>query len=632
MLHYLFITSVAFAQTDPPKDKQVSTLLNEISVQLSATDILQQKEALRLLGNLRTSKAIPYLKRISNSSNETIRVAHAEALLLTPRSSKLTAKLLESEKSPAVRATLLLALAKHGKQYDIKVLLSHIKPKPLHLDLLQNPKETAAALHGLGMMLAIHKDKEQIKNTVFSGQSDIIQQLNSPHTTVRQAAAFVLSLLQPRDSDSKKQLQKKSVELPSPNARSWLIKAIQDPNSEVIKKWYQDPSPQVRRAAIQLHPMQPYLSESTQDRTTLVRLTAIEKLASQGVVLSSFIEQGATIDEQQKYRANLENQFIEAVYAIRYLLPQSIDPTPFLRSDRPTLIRTAAIRHIEDQDKLLELATKDLEVDVKKAAAKELLTRENKLFYLERLLKTNDPILQTIALSTLYQTPYVALEDQIWDILQNTTNIHVEIAALQALATIEKKGLSRKNKTFIEKNIRKWDSTNSHAIYKSVKIIRNGRNLAPVKFSLDENWQPLDKTLVSAIIKTKYGNIIVELWPHIAPTTVSNFAKLTEEGYYNGQKFHRVIADFVAQTGESRYEHPGWTIKDELSAKQFQKGTLGMALFDRDTGGSQFFITLSPQPHLVGEYPAFGKVVQGLHILDQIKPHDIIEKILLERY
>ena len=97
-----------------------------------------------------------------------------------------------------------------------------------------------------------------------------------------------------------------------------------------------------------------------------------------------------------------------------------------------------------------------------------------------------------------------------------------------------------------------------------------------------------------------------------APLTTLSFIELARAGFFNGLKVHRLIPNFVIQAGDPRGDGeggPGYTIRDELSPRPFVRGTVGMALGGPDTGGSQFFITVSPQPHLDGQYTVFGRVV-----------------------
>jgi cyclophilin family peptidyl-prolyl cis-trans isomerase/HEAT repeat protein len=133
-----------------------------------------------------------------------------------------------------------------------------------------------------------------------------------------------------------------------------------------------------------------------------------------------------------------------------------------------------------------------------------------------------------------------------------------------------------------------------------------------------------------AFIDTARGAIELELDVVLAPLTTRSFVELARAGFYNGLRVHRLIPHFVLQTGDPRGDGaggPGYTIADELSPQPFVRGTVGMALSSRDDAGSQFFIALSPQPHLDGQYTVFGRVVAGWELLDQIAQGDVIERI-----
>jgi cyclophilin family peptidyl-prolyl cis-trans isomerase/HEAT repeat protein len=128
-------------------------------------------------------------------------------------------------------------------------------------------------------------------------------------------------------------------------------------------------------------------------------------------------------------------------------------------------------------------------------------------------------------------------------------------------------------------------------------------------------------------IDTDRGSIQLELAVLDAPLTVANFVSLVRKGYFNGLTFHRVVPDFVVQAGDPRGDGeggPGYTIRDELNQRPYLRGTLGMALDWKDTGGSQFFITHSPQPHLDGRYTVFGRVLSGMDVVDRIQQWDVI--------
>jgi cyclophilin family peptidyl-prolyl cis-trans isomerase len=145
-------------------------------------------------------------------------------------------------------------------------------------------------------------------------------------------------------------------------------------------------------------------------------------------------------------------------------------------------------------------------------------------------------------------------------------------------------------------------------------------------------WQGLVNPKFSphAYIETDRGTIEIELAILDAPLTVGNFIALARKGFFNGVAIHRVVPDFVVQDGDPRGDGeggPGYTIRDEINMRPYLRGTVGMALDWADTGGSQFFITHSPQPHLDGRYTVFGHVVQGIDVIDRLVPLDVIRRV-----
>lgn len=133
-----------------------------------------------------------------------------------------------------------------------------------------------------------------------------------------------------------------------------------------------------------------------------------------------------------------------------------------------------------------------------------------------------------------------------------------------------------------------------------------------------------------AIITTAQGKIAIELFDQDAPNTVANFEKLAKEGFYNGLTFHRVIPNFVIQGGCPKGTGsggPGYTIPCEINPRKHGTGTLSMAHAGKDTGGSQFFITHSPQPHLDGVHTVFGQVIEGQDVVNAIKQNDRMETV-----
>jgi HEAT repeat protein/cyclophilin family peptidyl-prolyl cis-trans isomerase len=133
-----------------------------------------------------------------------------------------------------------------------------------------------------------------------------------------------------------------------------------------------------------------------------------------------------------------------------------------------------------------------------------------------------------------------------------------------------------------------------------------------------------------AYLDTDRGSIQVEFAVLDAPLTVENFISLARKGYFDGLSIHRVVPHFVVQDGDPRGDgegSPGYTIRDELNERLYVRGTVGMALDWPETGGSQFFITCSPQPRLDAKYTAFGRVVSGMDVVDALEQGDVIRRV-----
>jgi cyclophilin family peptidyl-prolyl cis-trans isomerase/HEAT repeat protein len=137
---------------------------------------------------------------------------------------------------------------------------------------------------------------------------------------------------------------------------------------------------------------------------------------------------------------------------------------------------------------------------------------------------------------------------------------------------------------------------------------------------------------VRAVVATDKGAFTIELFPEDAPLTVDNFVGLARRNYFNGVAFHRVVPNFVVQGGDPRGDGnggPGYQIRCEINMASYGRGAVGMALSGKDTGGSQWFVTHSPQPHLDGGYTVFGRVVEGMDVVDRIARGDRIRSVTI---
>lgn len=152
-------------------------------------------------------------------------------------------------------------------------------------------------------------------------------------------------------------------------------------------------------------------------------------------------------------------------------------------------------------------------------------------------------------------------------------------------------------------------------------------NVASQPAGQNENQQ---KTMSIVTLKTNLGDIKAELFNNDAPKTVENFIKLSGEGFYNGTRFHRVIKGFMIQGGDPNSKDdnwsndgmgdPGYKFEDEFNQHKLVRGVLAMANSGPNTNGSQFFIvTANETPWLDGKHTAFGKVIEGMDVVDKIE-------------
>ncbi len=157
----------------------------------------------------------------------------------------------------------------------------------------------------------------------------------------------------------------------------------------------------------------------------------------------------------------------------------------------------------------------------------------------------------------------------------------------------------------------------------------------PLRVDFDfETLEGLPDT-IAMVLETNRGEVRLEWYRNAAPFTILSLLKLAEgEGFYRGLLFHRVVPNFVVQGGDPRgdgWGGPGYALRSEFSPLSYETGTIGIASAGKDTEGSQFFITQSPQPHLDGRYTIIGRVVEGMEVVDQIQVGDRILDIARRR-
>jgi cyclophilin family peptidyl-prolyl cis-trans isomerase len=225
-----------------------------------------------------------------------------------------------------------------------------------------------------------------------------------------------------------------------------------------------------------------------------------------------------------------------------------------------------------------------------------------------------------------------------YDRAQQDTQRSAITAAIDALGTLAEKGVPVQRSFFLRfkkpsdplllQRIQQRLGPNG---WGPIRPIETGKSIQDYRAIAHRYLHP-DSTEVAprVRIRTAAGEIILKLEPQEAPLTVSNFLTLAQRGYFNNSRWHRVVPNFVLQDGDTRGDgggSPGWVIRDEINRLRYERGSLGMALSGPDTGGSQFFITHAPQPHLDGGYTIFGRVIEGMDVADRVAIDDAILSI-----
>ena len=255
---------------------------------------------------------------------------------------------------------------------------------------------------------------------------------------------------------------------------------------------------------------------------------------------------------------------------------------------------------------------------------------------LERL-RTDDFVIRTAAANGLAELKSTAALPQLAEAYRGATGDSTYVARAAMLAALHRIDPVYARPFFQEAlKDREWAvRVRAAALLKEQGVAPDAAAIRPAAAGRaveDPAWQPLIDPSFSphAFIDTDRGTIEIELAIVDAPQTVANFMALARRGFFNGLAIHRVVPDFVVQDGDPRGDGeggPGFTIRDELNERPYLRGTVGMALDWEDTGGSQFFITHSPQPHLDARYTVFGHVVNGMDVVDRIVPLDVIQRV-----
>lgn len=363
---------------------------------------------------------------------------------------------------------------------------------------------------------------------------------------------------------------------PSAWERLWAARALLKlrANHPGLREWLQDPSPHVRRAILQ----------GLQDPGPEWR--------------------------SQLLQACLDREISVSEAALSALAPD--EPRLLEAASSPLWQhRRAAARRI-DQGLLRQLAG-DPDPRVREAAWQRLPLPDCDL-----LQVGGDPALSAAAAERLAQLNQVQRLPELEAALGAFCLAHDSEAAQSLIEPIYRLGGRRSLEALLDSPDHNLASLAARVLHQSEPTTLSGTGPASVG--------ALGARGERAILHTSRGEIQLRLYPEVAPYTVAQFTRLTRQDFYRQRIFHRVVSDFVIQTGCPRGD--GWggeaPLRCEVSPLPYRRGTLGMALAGKDTGSSQFFLCHSPQPHLDGNYTVFGQVEEGMEVVDQIQEGDTL--------
>lgn len=308
-------------------------------------------------------------------------------------------------------------------------------------------------------------------------------------------------------------------------------------------------------------------------------------------------------------------------------------------------LRVSAVTATEflGETQLLDLLLEDPEPQVRAAAFERVMTGagdERAAALLRRMLGDSDPAVRATGLSLAEKRPLAPLELLTQAITRPDSRRLVEVGILGARAVQARAEAAPLERAAIVEMLEELASGGELSIRRAaVEGLAELQQPRPAIGSLDtgrslDQYRELVRRTRRARwveLRTAGGRVLLELACGQAPLTCMNFLNLARQGFYDGLTWHRVVPDFVVQSGDPRgdgWGGPGYTIRDEINLLRYDRGVMGMAHSGPDTGGSQFFITLTPQPHLDGGYTAFGRVVGGWEVLQRIVQGDRIDRVV----
>lgn len=585
---------------------------------------LSNPESLSLLGNLLKDQSVD------------VREEAAFAMAITPDAREHILNALSEETTPRVRGVLISALGRHVEPEDVPTVLE---------GLYGERDEQIGGITALG--LAGRSKTEGVDSTVVTTPlADLIDGID---LEVSRLSAWSLSQIRPTSfsPETETDLWRLARDHHDPIVRSRTIRALSASFTDLtgvplVEVAAADHSPMVRVAAARALALAPAeravtaLERLIDDRDPSVRSAAVVALSTlpQAVaepillVLTSSQDLSVAVEATRAISAwgsVLHDEEVETRPEVIAARITSLSPEEQLNTainDPRPIFRTSAAMALMDGLQIDES-------DEPQGLGTELGWS---------LLGSSDPKIQSMAIDLLEGAVSLPGLSPILEAMLNSQDIDL----WRSGTTIIEKAVELANRRDIRNSV--LDNEIAASLYGSAPpelMVRVGAIMSelglspPPPIAAQALSLPNEiASIVGAVIVTDVGDIHVELLPDIAPMAVATFTRLSEEGFYDGIRFHRVVPDFVVQAGCPRgdgWGDPGFSVPDEVSDVHYVTGSMGVANAGPDTGGSQWFITLSDQPHLDGRYTLFGEVSLNNTVLRRVELGTEIETIRIER-
>ncbi len=540
----------------------------------------------RALGRLRDAGGKDRLALLASQSDPAIRRAALVALGTTPGGETVLRDALASETDASLRAAIVWGLGRRGDLTDLPTLVAGL-PLPF--------PEGAAAAEAIGVLARRGMD-------VSPALPALIAAVARPDTRTAEPAAFAIFRARPAALE--------------PSALARLERVWERSPSEAVRAW--------------LAPTILNLDERGRHAWRVQILDSPWRLAKAAILAANV--GGPWTDEELSRAQSLDDAWVRARLGDLLGTSGSTDPDAYRRAAVAGGTASSA-----DRAAILAVALQGDVPRLRTASAAAILGSKASTAEVDALSTASDPVVRELVAEQLAQDPTG------WTRAGVMIANESDPATLIALLGVLRDGVvpGRSLSPMVRGALVRLATGGAFMVRRrAVEALQAWGGSLYEKPVLPGPPEGLDATLgkVSQIraarVFTSEGEFRITLEPDDAPFAVAAFAWLAEHGKLDGLSFHRVVPGFVVQTGDARGDGmggPGWYLPDEIDARPFVAGAVGMATSGPDTGGSQWFVTASVQPHLAGDYTRFGLVSAGMDVVRRIDTEDTVERVIIER-